>query len=404
MPSGCGETRLRRIVEATGFLARRWQKTFRNGSGNEMDHKQGNTPKLTLESVRARAVSVPLRRPIVAKVGEYAHWPFILIDVRTREGVVGRGYLEPYVAKAVGPIIGVIENIAQMFEGKPLAPLDVYGGAMKTLHLNGREGMTLIALSGLDMAIWDALARAAGLPLASLLGGSPGPVRAYNTNGLWLIPKDRLAAEARSLVEEGGFRAIKIRLGRATLKEDIEAIRIVRDAVGDGVHLMSDFNQGMTFGEALQRLHGLDDQGLYWFEEPIVYDDLQGCAQIAREIRTPIQIGENIYGPRGFHKAVMARAADLYMPDLMRIGGVTGWMRSAAIAGAAGLPLSSHLYTPVSAQLLRVSESADWLEWADWADPILAAPLRAKDGIVTVGGQPGNGVDWNEDAVKRYAM
>jgi mandelate racemase len=289
------------------FASRPHAAPFGTDWGIDMEQKQGKAHQLTLESVQARAVSVPLRRPIVAKVGEYPQWPFILIDVRTREGVTGRGYLEPYVAKAVGPIIGVIENVAQMFQGKPLAPLDVYGEAMKTLHLNGREGMTLIALSGLDMAIWDALARAAGLPLATLLGGSPGPVRAYNTNGLWLIPKDKARRRGKSLVEEGGFKAIKMRLGRTTLQEDIEAIRIVRDAVGEDVHLMTDFNQGMTFGEALQRMHGLDDQGLYWFEEPIVYDNIEGCAQITREMKTPIQIGENIYGPREFHKAVTAR-------------------------------------------------------------------------------------------------
>ena len=362
------------------------------------------TTQLTLESVQIRPVSVPLRRPIVAKVGTFEKWPFILIDVRTREGVVGHSYLEPYVAKSVKPIAAVIENIADEFRGKPIAPLDVYGGAMKTLHLNGRQGMTVIALSGLDMAIWDALAKAADLSLASLLGGSPGPVRAYNTNGLWLIPKEKIAEEAKSLVVQGGFKAIKMRLGRSTLREDIEAIRIVRDAVGDDIILMSDFNQGLTLGEALQRMHGLDDQGLYWFEEPIAYDDYEGCAQIRREMKTPLSIGENIYGSREFHKAVMAKAADLYMPDLMRIGGVTGWMRSAAIAGAAGLPLSSHLYTPISAQLLRVSESADWLEWGDWAEPILAEPFEAKDGFATVPDKPGNGVEWNEAAVKKYAL
>jgi len=362
------------------------------------------TQRLTLESVQIRPVSVPLRRPIVAKVGTFEKWPFILIDVRTKEGVVGHSYLEPYVAKSVKPIAAVIENIADEFRGKPIAPLDVYGGAMKTLHLNGRQGMTVIALSGLDMAIWDALAKAANLSLASLLGGSPGPIRAYNTNGLWLIPKEKIAEEAKSLVAQGGFKAIKMRLGRSTLREDIEAIRIVRDAVGDDIILMSDFNQGLTLGEALQRMHGLDDQGLYWFEEPIAYDDYEGCAQITREMKTPLSIGENIYGSREFHKAVMAKAADLYMPDLMRIGGVTGWMRSAAIAGAAGLPLSSHLYTPISAQLLRVSESADWLEWGDWAEPVLAEPFEAKDGYATVPDKPGNGVEWNEAAVKKYAM
>lgn len=362
------------------------------------------TQQLTLESVKVRALSVPLRRPIVAKVGAFDKWPFILIDVHTKEGVVGHSYLEPYVSKLVKPIIGVIESIADEFIGKPIAPLDVYGGAMKTLHLNGRQGMTVIGLSGLDMAIWDALARAAGRSLATQLGGSPGPIRAYNTNGLWLIPKDKIAAEAKSLVDQGGFKAIKMRLGRSTLKEDIEAIRIVRDAVGDDIMLMSDFNQGLTLGEALQRMHGLDDQGLYWFEEPIAYDDYEGCAQITREMKTPVSIGENIYGSRELHKAVVAKAADLYMPDLMRIGGVTGWMRSAAIAGAAGLPLSSHLYAPVSAQLLRVSESADWLEWSDWAEPFLTDPLVVKDGIANVPDAPGNGLAWDEAALKKYAM
>ena len=359
---------------------------------------------LTLESVQVRAVSVSLRRPIVAKVGQFTHWPLILIDVHTREGVVGRSYLEPYVQKSVAAIASVIENIAEQFKGKPIGPVDVYGDAMKALHLNGREGITLIALSGLDMAIWDALARAAGLPLVTLLGGQPGSIRAYNSNGLWLSPLDKLAAEAKSLVAEGGFKALKMRLGRSKLKEDIEAIRIVREAVGDDVQIMTDFNQGMTFGEALMRMHALDDQGLYWFEEPIVYDNLDGYAQITREIKTPIQIGENIYGPREFYKAVKAGAADLYMPDLMRIGGVTGWLRSAAIAGAAGLPLSSHLYAAVSAQLLRVSESADWLEWTDWAQPILAEPFLVKDGYANVPNVPGNGLAWDEAAIKKFAL
>jgi mandelate racemase len=362
------------------------------------------SPKLSFDSIRVRAVSVPMRRPIVSKVGGYPKWPFVLIDVRTREGVVGRSYLEPYVEKLIPSIASVIEALGDVLDGKLLAPLDAYGEATKMLHLNGRQGTTLIALSGLDMAIWDALAQAAGLPLAQLLGGSAGRIRAYNTNGLWLIPHERLAAEAAELVAEGNFRAIKLRLGRPTLKEDLEAIRIVREAVGKEVLLMSDFNQGLTFGEALSRMHALDGQGLYWFEEPIVYDDLDGCSHIAREINTPIQIGENLYGPREFYKAVMARAADLYMPDLMRIGGVTGWMRAAAIAGAAGIPLSSHLYPEVSAHLLRVSESADWLEWRDWGNPLIAEPFAVEDGHVIVPDRPGNGIEWNEAAVEKYKL
>jgi mandelate racemase len=360
--------------------------------------------KLTLESVQVRGVVVPLRRTIVAKVGEYAQWPFILIDVKTKEGVIGRSYLEPYLQKSVKYIAQAIADLADLLKGKPLAPLDAYRGGMQALHLIGREGVSLIAIAGLDMAIWDALAKAAGLPLAVLLGGTTGKVRAYNTNGLWLIPLDRIEREAEELVAQGGFKAVKLRLGREKLKDDLAAIAAVRRAVGDDVQIMSDFNQGLSLGEALLRLHALDDQGLSWFEEPIVYDNLEGCAQLAREMKTPIQIGENIYGAREFYKAVNARAADLYMPDLMRIGGVTGWMRSAAFAGAAGLPLSNHLYPMISAHLLRVSETADWLEWSDWADPILANPLPAKDGYVTVPDTPGSGLEWNEDAVKRLAI
>ncbi len=359
--------------------------------------------KLTLESVEVRAVSIPMRRPIVSKVGTYPEWPFILIDVKTKEGVVGRSYLEPYLKKAVRYVGPAISDLAEMFKGRQLAPLDLYRDAVNALHLLGRQGVTLIAAAGFDMAVWDALAKAAGLPLAELLGGSVGRLRTYNTNGLWLLPLERLANEAEELVAEGGFSAIKIRLGRPTLREDLHALEAVRGAIGSEVDLMCDFNQGLTLQEAITRCHGLDEQGLYWFEEPVVFDNYAQSAQLAREIRTPDQIGENIYGPHSFFEAVSARAADLYMPDLMRIGGVTGWMRAAAIAGAAGHPMSSHLYPEVSAHLLRATESADWLEWRDWGNPIIAEPFEVKDGFATVPDRPGNGIEWDEDAVRRFA-
>lgn len=359
--------------------------------------------KLTFESVTVRAVSVPLRRPLVAKVGHFAEWPFILIDVKTREGVIGRSYLEPYLKNAIRYVGPAIQDMAEAFKGRQLAPLDMYRDVIGTLHLLGRQGVSVIAAAGLDMAIWDALAKAAGLPLAELLGGTVGKIRSYNTNGLWLLPLEKLAKEARELVDEGNFSAIKIRLGRPKLADDLKALELVRGAIGNDIQLMCDFNQGQTLQEAIWRCHALDDQGLYWFEEPIVFDNYAQSAQLARELKTPVQIGENIYGPRSFLDAVRAEAADLYMPDLMRIGGVTGWMRAAAIAGAAGHPMSSHLYPEVSAHLLRATESADWLEYRDWGNPIVAEPFEVKDGQCIVPDKPGNGIEWNEDAVRKYA-
>ncbi len=360
--------------------------------------------KLTLERVVSRVINVPMRRPIVAKVGNYPDWPFILIDVYTQEGVVGRSYLEPYRLGATKSIAAMIEDIAEQQRGKPLAPFDRFQEAIGSLHLMGRQGVTLIAMSGLDMAMWDAQAKSVGQPLAVLLGGTLGPVRAYNTNGLWLIPLDHIADQASSLVEEGDFKAIKIRLGRDNLNDDLKALAEVRRAVGDDILLMSDFNQGQTFTVAQRRMHALDDQGLVWFEEPIVFDDYAGSAQLAAELKTPVSIGENIYGPRSFLDAVQHRAADCYMPDLERIGGVTGWLRAAAIAGAAGLPMSNHLYPEFSAHLMRVTETADWLEWRDWGNPFLTEPFPIRDGAIQIPDRPGAGLEWDEAAVTRFSV
>jgi mandelate racemase len=359
---------------------------------------------LTLERIEVRPVLLPLGRPVVSRVGVYEQWPLILIDLFTEQGVVGRSYLAPYLKQAVRYIVPALQDLAEARKGRALAPLDEFAAGRKALGLVGLEGVTLIAVSGLDMAAWDALAKAAGLPLAVYLGGSLAPVPAYHSGGLWLTPLKTLAKEAAELVAEGGFTGLKLRLGRERLADDLQAIRLVRDVLGPEGQIMTDFNQGLSLGEALHRCHGLDDQGLYWFEEPIAYDDLSGYARLARELRTPVMLGENFYGPRSLYAAIQAGACDYVMPDLMRIGGVTGWLRAAALAGAAGIEMSSHLYPEVSAHLLRVAESGHWLEWQDWAHPILAEPFRLEDGHLVIPEVPGNGLAWNEDTVRRYQL
>jgi mandelate racemase len=237
------------------------------------------------------------------------------------------------------------------------------------------------------------------MPLCVLLGGSVGPVTAYNSNGLWLKDPAAAAEEAIELRDEGRFSGLKLRLGRDRIRDDLATIEAVRNAVGDEMHLMVDFNQGLHLGEALQRCHMLDDLGLDWIEEPIVYDHFDGYAQLAAELKTPIQIGENFYGPRDLQRAIQSRACDYVMPDFMRIGGVTGWMRAAAIAGTAGVPMSTHLYPEVAAHVMRVTETAHWLEWQNWADPILQKPFEIKEGRLFIPEVPGVGIEWNEGAV-----
>jgi mandelate racemase len=358
--------------------------------------------RLTLKSIETRAVLVPLRRPVVSKVGMFGEWPLILIDLYTNEGIVGRSYLEPYLTNAAQYIVPVINHLAAAYLGKPLAPLDDFQSNRRSLNLVGYEGVAMIAVSGLDMAIWDALAKAAGMPLAVLLGGSLGPVPAYNSNGLWLTEVAALAKEASALVAEGQFSGLKLRLGRERLADDLTAIREVRAAVGDDVKLMVDFNQGLSFGDALTRCHALDEQDLYWFEEPVTYSNLAGCARLAHELNTPVQLGENFYGPRDLYDAIQCGACDYVMPDLMRIGGISGWLRAAPIAAAAGIQVSTHLYPEAAAHLLRATETAHWLEWQDWANPILKEPFIVEDGCLQIPNVPGTGIDWEEAAVQRY--
>jgi mandelate racemase len=229
-------------------------------------------------------------------------------------------------------------------------------------------------------------------------------VPAYNSNGLWLKPPDEVAREAQELRDEGGFRGLKLRLGRQRIADDLATIEAVRRAVGEDMALMVDFNQGLHLGEALERCHAIDDLGLAWIEEPIVYDNLEGYARLTAELKTPIQIGENFYGPRALYTALQMKACDYVMPDFMRIGGVTGWLRAAAIAGAAGIPMSTHLYPEVAAQVMRVTETAHWLEWQNWIDPILQEPYLVKGGELHIPDTPGVGLAWDEKAVAKYLV
>jgi mandelate racemase len=357
---------------------------------------------LTLRALRARAVDVPMRRPLRTAGGTVATAPLVLIDLETAEGVAGRSYLFCYTPLALAPVVALLEGLGAALAGQPVVPLEVERSLQHRFRLLGPQGLTGMALAGIDMACWDATARAAELPLARLLGGTCRAVRAYNSNGLGLIGAEAAAREAESLLEDG-FRAVKVRLGYAALAEDLAVVRAVRQAVGPEVAVMADYNQSLSVPEAVRRAQALDGEDLAWIEEPVRADDYEGSAEVARAARTPVQIGENCWGPHDLARALRARSADLLMPDAMKIGGVTGWLRAAALTQAAGIPTSSHLFPELSAHLLAATPTADWLEYADWAGPILGEPPRVVDGHLRPPDTPGIGLEWDEAAVARLS-
>ncbi|MCZ6604805.1 MAG: mandelate racemase [Alphaproteobacteria bacterium] len=362
------------------------------------------TPSLTPRAVTLRAVSVPLARPLVTRIVTIEAAPLLLIDLDTEEGITGRAYLFGYVSAGPRYIAPLISDLVARFKGRTLAPNALWDLAGTALSLFGWQGLTAIAVSGLDMAFWDAAARAANKPLAELIGGAIQPIDAYNSNGLGIIDASQAAEESQALIAEGGYRAVKIRVGRQTAADDIAVVRAVRDAVGGDVACPCDFNQCLDVAEAIRRGRALDDEGLMWIEEPIRYDDLAGNAEVAAAVATPISIGENFFGPQAMQDAITAKAADFMMPDAGRIGGVTGWLRAAAMAEAAGIKMSSHLYPEISAHLLAATPTRHWLEYVDWAAPILADPPRVAEGTLTAPQTLGTGIDWNEDAVAKYKV
>jgi len=267
--------------------------------------------------------------------------------------------------------------------------------------LLGPQGLTGIAMAAIDMAAWDALAKASGLPLVRLLGGEPRPVPVYDSLGMGRV---ELAAREAEASAAAGYRAVKYKIGYPDVATDVAVIRAAKQAGGNDLTVMVDYNQSLPVPEAIRRGRVLDAEGVGWIEEPTTADDFAGHAEIAREVATPIQLGENWWGTHDMAKSLAAGTSDEVMIDVMKIGGVTGWLRAAALAEPGGLRISSHLFAEISAHLLAVTPTAHWLEYLDIASPILQEPLRIQDGHAIPSNAPGSGIAWNEEVVQRYLV
>jgi mandelate racemase len=356
---------------------------------------------MKITAIRTTPVLAPIPRPVRTASGTIDRFPLVLIDVETDAGVEGRAYAQVYLPDLLPALDRTVAALAGMITGMPLAPRDLHAFLARRCRLLGIKGLIGLALGGLDMALWDTWARARREPLARALGAELRPIKAYNSVGLY---------DAQSVIEiaeetrAAGYAGLKIKAGFPTLAEDLAAVRAARRALGDDIALMIDYNQSLSLAEAITRCKALDDEGLAWIEEPVLADDLEGCARIADAVTTPIQIGENFHGPAEMRAAIAARAMDLVMPDAQFIHGVTGWLEAAALARSAGLPMSSHTFVEASLHLLCATPTADWLEVMDAAGGLRQAPLTVRDGKVVPWDAPGIGLDWIDDSVRRHRL
>jgi mandelate racemase len=361
-------------------------------------------PALTIRKLDATGVEVPMTYALGTSRARITSAPLLLIDLLTEEGVTGHAYLFCYTRAAAPAVAKIVEQVESAVKGDPVAPLDLWRKLATGFALIGVQGLVRMAMAGLDIAAWDALAIAAGLPLARLIGGRSKPVPAYNSCGLGLMDAPEAVADEAEKLLTCGFRAIKLRLGYPTAQQDLAVVRAVRNRIGDGVGLMVDYNQALSVAQAVQRGRMLDAENILWLEEPIRHDDYAGCARVTREIATPVQIGENFSDASAMTRALAVEASDFVMPDLERIGGVSGWQRAAALAAVHDIEMSSHLFPEVSAHLLAATPTGHFLEYVDWADKIVQQPLQIIDGCAMVADQPGNGLAWDAAAVAHYRM
>lgn len=364
--------------------------------------------EIQVTGLRVRTLRVPLRRALTTRVGAFTHGPFLALDLETKGGGGGRllGFtFSPLGLKLVPPVLEVLCELAKTQPISKANMVAFHDACQKRLTLLGHEGVTQMAISMFDMLLFDAMAREAGVPLYRLLGGTNAPVATYNSCGLGLLETEAAVAEAKELAaQHGGYGHVKMRLGRSDIADDVAALRAVREALGASIAVSIDFNQGLDATSALAACRAIDGFGLTWIEEPILYDDYPSQALLARKLTTPLQIGENFWSWRVGKSAIEMGACDYIMPDILRIGGVTGWMRLAHVAEMNAIPFSSHLSPDYSVHVMAATPTAHWLEFMDWGHDLLEDPLVPEAGFARPREAPGAGLEWREAEIAKVAV
>jgi L-alanine-DL-glutamate epimerase-like enolase superfamily enzyme len=355
--------------------------------------------------VDTRLVEVPFARPIATSIHQMHSVGCVLLRLETDQGLVGESYLFTLNAVRLEALHEMLRGFAHQVEGREPHRVAAIGQAMwDEMNPIGHKGFPIAALSAIDTACWDLVGKAAGQPLHRLFGGCRERVRTYASGGLWLSQSiDECLAQAAEFID-GGFRAMKIRLGKPTIAEDVERVRALRDAVGAGIELLADANQVYSVKQAIRLGRALEEFELGWFEEPVVYQDLAGCAEVRRALVTPVAAGETEYTRYGMRDILDAAAVDVLMPDLQRIGGLSEMRRACALAAARDVPVSTHLFTEHSLCIAGSEPNCVSVEHMPWFAPLFNEPLVISDGMIDVPQRPGTGFSFNSEAMRRFEL
>jgi len=358
---------------------------------------------MKITALRTTPLHLPLPKPIMSGLGPLVTLGVVLVHLETDAGLVGENLVFTLNNKRLAVLDEMIRSLAPLVVGEdPQFSGRFWSRAWIDINFVGHKGVPVMGISAIDGALWDLRGKAAGLPLHRLIGAVRAAVPAYASAGLWLSSSiDELQAEAQGFVASG-FRAVKMRLGKPTVAEDAARVAAVREAIGPGIALMADANQQLTVDRAIRLGRRLEEYDLTWFEEPLPAYDLDGVARVAAALDTPIASGETEYTRYGFRDMLERKSADVLMPDLQRVGGVTEFLRVGNMAAAFDVPVSSHLFPELSLGVLAALPNATWLEHMPWFAPLYREQLELRDGEAVVPERPGWGFSLDPAATARF--
>ena len=350
--------------------------------------------------VETRCVTVKLDKPIGSALGQLHSFGCILVFVHCDSGIVGENLIFTLNARRTRVLQSMVEEMADLVIGRDAGHIaGFWARAWRDINFLGHKGVPVVGISALDGALWDALGKMSNLPLYRILGGAQDRVPVYHSGGLWLSSSDKeLVAEAERFAA-AGFRAMKMRLGSPEPATDVARVRAVRTAIGPKIKLMADANQGLTESQAIRLGRALEEFDLTWFEEPLPAWDLDGLARVAAALETPIASGETEYTRYGFRRMLELRSADILMPDLQRVGGVSEFIRVGHMAESYDIPVSSHLFPETSLQVLGALANTIYLEYMPWFSKLYNETIEFAEGQAIVPERPGWGFTFNQDYV-----
>lgn len=342
-------------------------------------------------------VNLPLQHPIATAIHRIKSVGCVLLRLRSDQGLVGESYLFALNAARIKSFDEMLRGLTELAVGRnPHYVSAIWQDIWNEINPSGHRGVTISALSTIDTACWDLIGKSLEKPLHHIFGACRDRIKTYASGGLWLSQStDQLTEQAERFMNEG-FKAVKMRVGCATMKEDVERVRAVREAVGADVELMVDANQGLSPKRAIRLGRALEPFELTWMEEPVAAYDLSGQAQVTAALDMPIAAGESEYTRFAMQQMIDARACDILMPDLQRIGGLSEMMRTATLAGAHNMSISTHIFTEQSLCVAGSAANCISVEHMPWFSALFNEPLEMVNGELLIPSRPGTGFTFRE--------